>query len=152
GAALLPLWRAELLNQAGYVARQQGDYAVATRQLEECLALYRSVDDTAGVGYTLGQLASLARGQERFEEAERLFAESLRLLEEAGDRRAALWVLRAQANLPEFRGDYPGAARIIRQALAIAQELDGEHDIAECRAHLAWMALLQGEVATVEGP
>jgi tetratricopeptide (TPR) repeat protein len=152
GEALLPRQRADLLNQAGYVARQQGDYAVATRQLEESLALFRRLDDTADVGFTLGQLASLARGQDRFERAEQLYEESLNLLEEAGDRRAALWVLRSQAGLPEARGDYPAAVSIVRQALAIAQELDNAHDIAECRAHLGWLALLQGEGAAVEGP
>jgi predicted ATPase/class 3 adenylate cyclase len=152
GDALPPQLRAHVLSQAGYVARSRGDYAAATRQVDESLALYLSVDDTAGAGYALGQLATLALRQERLAQAEHLFEESLILLREVGDLSTVLQVLRAQAELPEVRGDYLAATSLLTQALALAQSLGDTHDIAECRARLGWFALLQGDVAAAEPP
>jgi predicted ATPase/class 3 adenylate cyclase len=152
GAALPLQLRAHVLCQAGYVARSQGDYTGATTQLDESLALFRSVDDTAGAGDALGQLATVALRQEHFERAEHLFEESLILLREVGDLSKALQVLRAQAELPEVRGDYPAATSLVTQALALAQSLGDTHDVAECKARLGWLALLQGDVAAAEAP
>jgi tetratricopeptide (TPR) repeat protein len=152
GETLTVQLRAHVLIQAGYVARGQGDYVAATRQLDESLALFRSVDDSADAGDALGQLATVALRQEQFERAEHLFEESLRLLQEVGDRPKTLQVLRAQAELPEVRGDYPAATRLVKQALALAQRLGDTHDVAECTARLGWLALLQGDAAAAEAP
>jgi predicted ATPase/class 3 adenylate cyclase len=147
---LPPRLRARLHGTAGYVSRSQGDYTAATRHFEESLALFRSVDDTAGVGDVLGQLAVLAFRQESFERAEQLFEESLGVLRQIGDRMDMVYVLRAQAELPLARGHLAAARSIIEQALGLAESLGVTHDIAECKARMGWLALLEGGDASAE--
>jgi predicted ATPase/class 3 adenylate cyclase len=145
GETLPARLHAQLLGVAGYVAAAQGNYAAAMRRLAESLALFRGLDDKAGVGDALGQMAGLALKQEHFEQAASLFEESLTLLQEVGDRTGALGVLRRQADLPYVLGDYPAARSILEQALALAQSLDVTHDVAACKATLGWLALLRGD-------
>jgi predicted ATPase/class 3 adenylate cyclase len=150
GEALPPRLRATLLSQAGYVAGAQGDYAAATRQLNESVMLFRDINDSAGLGDTLGTLAFYALRHEQLAEAEHLYEESLALLQEVGDHAGVLHVLKEQSNLPYVRGDYPAARKLLEQALALAQSLGDTHDSAECKARLGWYALLRGDGAAAE--
>jgi predicted ATPase len=150
GNELPPRLRARLYSTSGYVTRSQGDYAAATRRLEESLALFRSVEDKAGIGEVLGQLAVLAFRQEEFEQAKQLFDQSLSLAKEIGDPTEVLYLLRCQADLPLAHGQYAAARNLLEQALALADSLGVIHDIAECRARLGLLALLAGHDARAE--
>jgi predicted ATPase/class 3 adenylate cyclase len=145
GDALPPQPRARLLNRTGYVARLQGSYASATQHYNESLALFRRLDDSAGVGGVLEGLAVLAMTHEHFEEAEQLFEESLSLLREAGDRVSVENLLRNQADLPLMHGNYLQARKMLEEAAAISASLDDIHDLAACKTHLGWLALLEGQ-------
>jgi predicted ATPase/class 3 adenylate cyclase len=147
GDALEPRLHARLLLWAGYVGQAQGDYAAAKRRLEESEALFRSVEDAAGLGDILSRQAGLAVEQERYEQAEHLYTESLLVLRESGDRSSVGNVLKFQAYLPEVRGDYLGARKVLEEALAIATSGRYIHDAAYCKAHLGWLALLEGQDA-----
>jgi predicted ATPase len=150
GDALPPGQSARLLRIAAYVARMQGQYGKATRNLEQSLDLFRGMGDRAGMGATLGQLAFLALAQERFKEAEQQFGESLRLLQEVDDRASMLTIQRLQADLPLIRGHLQETKLLLDQALALAESLGDIHDIADCKARLGWLALLNGHDAEAE--
>jgi tetratricopeptide (TPR) repeat protein len=141
--ALPPQLHARLLKWAGYLTHAQGDYAASRAHLEEGMALFRSVDDAAGQGDILSWLAGLALDQEYYEQAEHLFDEALLVAREVGDRRLVESVMRNQANLPEVRGDYLAAKKILEEAAAIAESVDDVHDVADCKARLGWLALLE---------
>jgi hypothetical protein len=49
--------RPNTLQEAGTLARCQGDYATATTRLEERLARWRVLDDPCGIAWTLAFLA-----------------------------------------------------------------------------------------------
>jgi predicted ATPase/class 3 adenylate cyclase len=150
GDALPPQPRARLLNRSGYVARVQGNYAAATQHYNESLALYRHLNDRAGVGGVLQGLAVLAMAHEHFEDAEQLFEESLSLLREAGDRESVENLLRNQSDLPLLRGDYPQARKLLEEAAAISASLGDIHDLVSCNAQLGWLAILEGHDAAGE--
>jgi predicted ATPase/class 3 adenylate cyclase len=147
---LPPRLHARLLVPASVVARTQGNYAAATQHLEQGLALFRSVGDTAGVADVLGQLAGLALEQDHFDQAEQLFDESLQLLREVGDRPAMLQVLEMQAYLPVLRGDAATTKKLLEQGLELAQDLKDTHDIASIRDGLGLLELLAGNDAGAE--
>jgi tetratricopeptide (TPR) repeat protein len=150
GDTLQPQLYAQLLSWSGHVTLAHGDYAAATRYLEESVALFRTIGDAANLGGTLGWLASLAYEQEHFEQAEHLYDESLRVARASGDRTAVESALRFQSNLPIVRGDYSAAKKLLEEALAISASDGNVHDIAWCKAHLGWMALLEGHNASAE--
>ncbi|MDW8319440.1 MAG: tetratricopeptide repeat protein [Anaerolineae bacterium] len=59
----LRLQRAALLAQLGEIARTLGDNAAALEHLQAALDLYRSANDWAGVGKTLGRLSQVYLAQ-----------------------------------------------------------------------------------------
>jgi predicted ATPase/class 3 adenylate cyclase len=149
-AALPPRLHARLLHWAGYVTAAHGNYAAAKRHLEESEALFRSVDDAAGLRDTLSRLAGIALDQEQYELAERLYRESVQVARESGDLVALEGALKFQAQLPLVRGDYPAAKKILEEALALAATGGNIHDTAWCKAQLGWLALIEGHDASAE--
>jgi tetratricopeptide (TPR) repeat protein len=141
---------AQLLHQAGYFVRMQGQYAEATRYLEESLALFRSVDDRDGVGKVLGELGALVLGQGHFEQAEQFLEDSVSVLREVGDRTWEVRMVIHQSHVPRARGDYQTSKKILEQALALAEGLRDSHDIAMCKAELGWLALMAGQEVRAE--
>jgi len=46
-------WEARLIMESGSLASSKGDYHVAAKLLKECLAIYQSLGDSFGVGFSL---------------------------------------------------------------------------------------------------
>jgi predicted ATPase/class 3 adenylate cyclase len=139
-----PPLRARLLSLAGYFTSLQGNYEAAGRYLEESQALLRAGDDPAGLGRVLRELARLDLQRGDFAHAEQLYAESFQLFQEAGDRTGVLETLRGQTSLPYYRGDYPAVRKLFEEARALAEDLGDIHDLADCKANLGWLAVLEG--------
>ena len=146
----------------GNVARGRGDQAAARGRYEEALARYRALGDRSQVGYTLVQLAKLgdlgavdrpgdpadldlaiARG-----------TEALRLYRELGNTPGQARALHQLGYLTYKTGDYPRAAALEREALALrwadgnlteaATSLEDLADIAGMTGHPRTAARLYG--------
>jgi predicted ATPase/class 3 adenylate cyclase/Tfp pilus assembly protein PilF len=140
--------RAKTLRGAGWLAREQCDYAAARALLEEGLALGRALDDPRGVAHAHSGLGGIAREQGDFEKARERFAASLELYRNAGDRQGVAAALNSLGLLARELGDYPGARRLYEESLAIDRELGDRRSIAVSLNNLGSMACDQGDFAT----
>ena len=100
--------RAEALNGAGVLARNQSDYERAREWLEESLLLRRELGDVTGTADVLVNLGTVALDRGDYPRARALFDESLSLRRESGDRWGTALALnnlgataQAQGNLAE---------------------------------------------------
>jgi predicted ATPase len=78
--------RAEALNGAGVLARNQSDYERAQAWLEECIVLRRELGDNKGTSKVLVDLGTVAGDRGDLAQATAFFEKSLRLKKELGDR------------------------------------------------------------------
>jgi predicted ATPase len=78
--------RAEALNGAGVLARNQSDYEQARVWLEESLALWRDLGDKRGAADVLINLGTVALDRGDYPRAAAFFDESMPLRRELGDR------------------------------------------------------------------
>ena len=140
--------RAKALRGAGWLAREQCDYAAASALLEEGLALGQALEDRRGVAHTLHGLGGIAREQGDFEKARERFAGSLDLYRDAGDRQGVAAALNSLGLLARELGDYPAARRLYEESLAIDRELGDRRSIAVSLNNLGGMACDQGDFAT----
>ena len=139
--------RAKALRGAGWLAREQCDYAAASALLEEGLALGQALEDPRGVAHALHGLGGIAREQGDFETARERFARSLDLYRNAGDRQGVAAALNSLGLLARELGDYPAARRLYEESLAIDRELGDRRSIAVSLNNLGGMACDQGDFA-----
>lgn len=132
--------RARALSSAGTLASRQSDVETATRQHQEALELYRTLDDREGTAFSLNNLAVQATAARRLDEAERLLEETLRLTQEP---RLACFALSNLGEIEVARGDYSRAAQRHGRALQTSIEIQDEWLTVISRYNLA-VALLHG--------
>ncbi|MCV2394775.1 tetratricopeptide repeat protein [Actinotalea sp. M2MS4P-6] len=136
--------RARALQASGTLAFLQCDYAVATDQVEECLALSRDLGDTAGQCWALGRLGSIARERGRYQDARRRHEDALHLARAADDVRAECGQLTGLSLAAWLSGDLALAARFAAQAVALVDRIPpGEPAI--------WSAINTGVIARLSG-
>ena len=135
---------AKALNAAGNLAWNQTDYPAARALLEESLAIFRELDDRAGIAQSLNNLGNVAIEQGDYPAARALYEESLAIRRELGDRRGMATVLCNLGNVAYERGDFT-AARILSEALAISRELGDRARIADALNNLGNLACNQGD-------
>src|SRR5439155_12970023 len=97
--------RARLLRQAGQLAWLQTDYSAARSLLEQSLALYRELGNTADLPAPLNALGEVARTQGDYPTARAYFQESLELLRARGDKANLAWALQALGEVAQEQGD-----------------------------------------------
>jgi len=102
--------RARALNNAGIVARVQGDHAGAQRLHQESLAVARELDEPRHIAPPLANLATIAMEQARYEDAEALLQEAA-MVERASDSHT----LGNLADPLRVRGDYAAARSLLEE-------------------------------------
>jgi predicted ATPase len=137
--------RATALHGAGWLAIEQGEYALATGLLEEALALRRALSDGSGVANVLNALGGVPYRQAEYGRAAALFEEALATSRQVGDQHATAVSLGNLGILAEFQGEYGRAAALFGEVLAVFQALGDRRDIALTLSHLGDVAHLQGE-------
>src|SRR6185436_3810893 len=89
--------RARVLDAAGALAHDQGDYAAARTYLDESLALWRQAGDqpeaTRGLATSLNNLANVLLDQGDPDGAVPRYEEALALYRAAGDTRGTAMIL-----------------------------------------------------------
>ena len=116
--------RAKGLHAAGWLAREQGDYAEGCALLEGSLELYRTLDDARGMGWSLVDLAFIMRYQGDYGRATDLLQEALPLLREARDDEG---LAAAEGNLGMIardQGDHLAAQLHLQASLTLWERID----------------------------
>ncbi|HZS92322.1 MAG TPA: tetratricopeptide repeat protein [Chloroflexota bacterium] len=139
--------RARALHGVGVLACYQGDFADGAAHLEESVALYREVGDTAGMAAALARLSYAVLWQGDYARAALLQEESLALSHDLGDRQSTSTSLLNLAIIKHLRGDYEGAATLVEESLALCRELGDMRLRGAALNVLGSVAYVQGQLA-----
>jgi tetratricopeptide (TPR) repeat protein len=124
------LLRAKVLNAAGVLAHDQGDYTQATTLHEQSLTLVRALGRTGGIAASLNNLGLVARSQGEYERAAKYYAESLELRREQGDEWSMAVALSNLGLVACDQGQYERAVAFYEESLALRQKLGDKRGIA----------------------
>jgi predicted ATPase len=146
GGSVPAVVRAMALQGAGVLAGTQGNYARARDFLEESLALYRAVGDTAQVARTLMNLGVFVREQGDLIEARTLLEATLSLRQEVGEEAGIILALNNLAEVVRLQGDFRRTRQLSEQSLALGQKLGDLFGSAYALCTLARVAMVEGNL------
>jgi tetratricopeptide (TPR) repeat protein len=138
--------RAKTLARAGTVAMAQSDYAQAAKWLDESLALYQDLGDTAGLATVLSSQGLAASEQGESARAELLLSKSLAMWRAVrSPTRGMATALVNLGGLAIAREDYAQADQLLREGLALSREIGHEGSVVAVLINLGEVARLQGD-------
>ena len=137
--------RAKLVQSAGTLAAQQGDYPAAAELYEESLALRRELGDKRGTANLLNNLGVLARFEGDLATARARYEESLALLRSLSDRAAVGQALNNLGLVLRYQGDLAGARQSLEESLRLRRQLKDKWGTANSLSSLGDLALEQGD-------
>ncbi len=138
-----------LINAAGILAKQQGDYARARALFETSLAHSQRIGDQRRMAASLNQLADLAIRRYDPAQAIPLFQQSvdlLRRLPEPSPPELAGALNNLAISLAEY-GDYAQAEAIYAECLRMRRAIGNPQALANTLHNLGNCAILQGDLA-----
>ncbi|HLJ68518.1 MAG TPA: tetratricopeptide repeat protein [Chloroflexota bacterium] len=109
-------------NAAGACAYFQSDLEEATKHYESALALYRELNDEAGMARVLSNLGLIRKDRRESERATELLEEALELQTRHDNRAGMASTLGNLGILAQETGDYERARALHERALALARE------------------------------
>ncbi len=144
-AILSAVTRVKVLDGAGMVAWERGDYASARPRHEEGLRLNRQAKDKPGIAFSLNHLGLVALYQGDYGSAEALLEEGLILQQELEDTAGKATALHNLGLVALYRGDYEPARTLIEESLSLFRELGDIWAISILLNNLGLAALHQGD-------
>jgi predicted ATPase/class 3 adenylate cyclase/DNA-binding XRE family transcriptional regulator len=118
--------QAAAYSAAGTMAYHQRDHAQAIQWHQHALDLYRSLDDTHGIAFSLNNLGVQWLEQGDFAPAMQHLTESLVLTQQLGQTRTSAYTRHNMAEMARWQGDYMQAAELYTESLAVLRTL-GDH-------------------------
>jgi non-specific serine/threonine protein kinase len=137
--------RAKVINAIAVLTWVQGDYAGAAVRCEEGVALCRSIDDRAGLAFSLNLLGLVMRQRGDYDRAMQMLEESLALRRTLGDTLGIASSLNGLGIIASYRSDYARATPLFEESLALRRTLEDRGGIAECLYFLGIVAFHQGD-------
>jgi DNA-binding CsgD family transcriptional regulator/Tfp pilus assembly protein PilF len=139
--------RAEVLNGAGVLARNQSDYEQAREWLEESLVLQRALGDEKGTADVLINLGTVALDRGNYPRARALFDESLSLRRKLRDRWGTALALNNLGVTAHAQGNLADAAPLYEESLKLFRALGDKAGIAMALSNLGEVVEDEGEYA-----
>lgn len=139
--------RARLLNGAGLLWYERGDYRRAVERARQALSVCRELDDPAGVCMALHVLGLVAQFQGNCKRAEALLREALDLAGETGDQVHLAQALYDLGVVAHGGADHARAAELYTRGLARWRRLPYRAKVALSLTMLGRMAHLRGDLA-----
>jgi len=139
-----------LLNAAGCLAYNHGDYAAAHSFFEDALARAHSIGDQYGAAFALDGLGAEAVNQDDRARALTFARESLALSQAIGDRWLSAVTLITLGELARLNGDYDDARQLYEQSLALLRQIGDKWFIALVLNNLGQVAQYQGRLAQAQ--
>lgn len=127
------------LAYLGMVAAETGSDQL--NLFHESLALFRAVDDRAGIAEVLNMLGEAKRLQGDFGDATELYEESLALWRELGDEQYIATILHNLGRVAQRQGDSQRAVTLLVDSLSRFQNLQINNGVALCLRGLAGVAV-----------
>jgi len=140
--------QAKALRWAGGLAWPQGDLVAAKIAFDECMILYRELEDIAGMANVLGNLGTVAQNQGDYTGAWDMFSQSLDLLRELGNKWGIANALNNLGNVAQEQGDIEKAQGLQEESLALREELDDLRGMGIALNNLGSIALEQNNLET----
>jgi predicted ATPase/DNA-binding XRE family transcriptional regulator len=139
-----------LLVNAAMLARNEGDYRVATALLEDCLAQQSAGGNRAsiaqgGLGLVLFRLGLVLREQGAYARATALYDECLDLHRELADRSGVAVALLGLGDLARDQGDTPRMCAYCEESLALFRDVGEQWGIGFSLNNLALAAYRTGD-------
>jgi predicted ATPase/DNA-binding SARP family transcriptional activator/class 3 adenylate cyclase len=140
--------RAKLLNGAGILAWQQGDYPAAERLYEESLTIRRRLGDKQGIASSLNNLGLITHELGDYARARALYQESMGLLQELGNRYGVATSLNNLGMVAERQGDLEAAGALYQESLRLRREIEDRSGVADSLNNMGNVAKDQGDYST----
>lgn len=137
--------RAKALDQAGMLARYQGNLKYAHELIAESLSLRRSLGDRHGIADSLSNLGFVILHQGNYSEARQLYTEALSIHQELENQQGIADSFSHLALMACYEGDYETARSMDESSLAIWRSLGDQQGIAWALHRLGNVMLYQGE-------
>lgn len=150
GRSAAPLLRASALYGAAGLALGQSDNEQAEKYLDECLALYRALDDDHGVAHTLLRWAFLMQERLEYDRSVALCQDAIDVSERRGDSRTAAVALYYTGRAEIARGRLDAAEQWFHQSMAIQRREDHQRGVAILLHSFGELAYLRGALDEAE--
>jgi predicted ATPase/DNA-binding CsgD family transcriptional regulator len=145
--------QAKVLYKAGVLVFYQGDYARARVLCEQSLALYRALDDKAGVLMALVQLGRIAGFQEDQKATKAFMAEAASLIDTLPDsvEKAGAYTNMFLASMAFDKGVFGGSpilpetARYLAESERLHRAFNNQAGLAVALTHQATQAFIEGD-------
>lgn len=137
--------RAKLLTEAGALAWQQGDYAVAGNYLDEGVAIWREVSDQAGLAEALHWYGHLTFDQQDYSAAQQLFEESLGLYDLLRDEAVRVSLIGDLGLVAYHLKQFELARQYFEQSLVLFRKMDNTSGIGGALIRLGDLARIDGD-------
>ena len=135
----------QVLGELGNLAMRQGDYALATKCVQESFTNYLKLGDKNGIAQTQHQLGNIAYFQGDYDLARMQYAKSLEATQELGNKSGIAIAQHQLGMLAQDQGDLASAAQWYEKSLKLKQELGDISGIANTQGQLGNLALLKGD-------
>ena len=130
--------QAGALDELGLLQQLTGDYAAATDNLTQAVALYAELGDQRGQAYALNHLGLVHQDTGDFQAATARHEQALALAREAGDRLAEAVSITDLGQVQQLTGHYRTAIASHKQALAMFRSLNSPFDEADAICQLGF--------------
>jgi DNA-binding CsgD family transcriptional regulator len=141
-----PHTRALAAERIGALHLMYGDGEAGERAFAEALALVPEGETSVLTARIQGGLALLGVGWSRLDDAERAGTEGLRIARAVGARREEGIALNALGTTAALRGDLGRAVDMLREALAIAREVEDPWDLGAAYVNLSHVLGMAGRL------
>jgi tetratricopeptide (TPR) repeat protein len=143
--------RANVLNMAGILAGEQGEFEGAREKFEEALATARGAGATRPTSSALVNLGNIAWFGGRLDEARELYKESIDYFASLGDVRGQALAKENVGLMSLTAGDASDAVNWLREALELAREIGDDQEIRAASRSLAAAMIELGDVERARG-
>jgi predicted ATPase len=143
--------RANVLNMAGILAGEQGEFEAARAKFEEALATARGAGATRPASSALVNLGNIAFFGGRLDEARELYQESIEYFASLGDVRGQALAKENVGLMSLTAGDASDAMTWLREALELAREIGDDQEIRAASRSLAAAMIELGDVERAKG-
>jgi len=143
--------RARALLGAGYLARDQSDTRTARTRFEECLTVFRAIDDRWGIGSALRALGVLAQSDGDLATARGYFEQTIAIFRQIDHLLGVGWTLRNLGILAQIEGDRAGAAARFEESLPVLRQIGDIIGTGRVLGSLGILARINGESGRAQG-
>jgi predicted ATPase len=139
-----PTLRARAYHHLGAMFSMQGDYHRAKTHSQTALALWRDLDDDAGIALALNNLGNIAKEQGDYEQAFTFYSESLERNRKLGNTAGMAIAFNNLGNVALEQEDYEQATDLYTRSLTLKREVGYTLGVARSLINLGFVLVLKG--------